>query len=83
MVRRLASEGIRPRLPWGMDVPALKRDPAPILPILEILKNDPAETVRRSVANNLNDIAKEHPQMVLEIFLPQATASFAIHSVVL
>lgn len=67
MVRRLASEGIRPRLPWGMGVPALKRDPAPILPILEKLKNDPAETVRRSVANNLNDIAKEHPQVVLEL----------------
>lgn len=67
MVRRLSSEGIRPRLPWGMGVPALKRDPSPILPILENLKNDPAETVRRSVANNLNDIAKEHPQLVLAI----------------
>ncbi|AEE50525.1 DNA alkylation repair protein [Haliscomenobacter hydrossis] len=67
MVRRLSSEGIRPRLPWGMGVPALKRDPAPILPILENLKHDPAETVRRSVANNLNDIAKEHPDLVLDI----------------
>lgn len=67
MVRRLSSEGIRPRLPWGMGVPALKRDPAPILPILERLKNDPAETVRRSVANNLNDIAKDHPNIVLDI----------------
>ncbi len=67
MVRRLSSEGIRPRLPWGMGVPALKRDPSPILPILENLKNDPAETVRRSVANNLNDIAKEHPHLVLSI----------------
>lgn len=67
MVRRLSSEGIRPRLPWGMGVPMLKRDPAPILPILENLKNDPAETVRRSVANNLNDIAKEHPELVLGI----------------
>jgi len=67
MVRRLSSEGIRPRLPWGMGVPALKRDPSPILPILEKLKNDPAETVRRSVANNLNDIAKEHPALVLSI----------------
>lgn len=67
MVRRLSSEGIRPRLPWGMGVPALKRDPSPILPILENLKQDPAETVRRSVANNLNDIAKEHPQIVLDI----------------
>lgn len=67
MVRRLSSEGIRPRLPWGMGVPALKRDPSPILPILENLKHDPAETVRRSVANNLNDIAKDHPHLVLDI----------------
>lgn len=67
MVRRLSSEGIRPRLPWGMGVPMLKRDPSPILPILENLKNDPAETVRRSVANNLNDIAKDHPELVLSI----------------
>jgi 3-methyladenine DNA glycosylase AlkC len=65
LVRRLSSEGIRPRLPWGMGVPMLKRDPSPILPILENLKNDPAETVRRSVANNLNDIAKDHPELVL------------------
>lgn len=67
LVRRLSSEGIRPRLPWGMGVPALKRDPSPILPILEALKNDPAETVRRSVANNLNDISKDHPELVLDI----------------
>ena len=67
MVRRLSSEGIRPRLPWGMGVPALKRDPSPILPILENLKDDPAETVRRSVANNLNDIAKDRPDPVLGI----------------
>lgn len=67
MVRRLSSEGIRPRLPWGMGVPLLKKDPSPILPILENLKNDPAETVRRSVANNLNDIAKDHPELVLSM----------------
>jgi len=67
MVRRLSSEGFRPRLPWGMGVPALKKDPAPILPVLENLKNDPAETVRRSVANNLNDIAKDHPELVLDM----------------
>lgn len=66
-VRRLASEGFRPRLPWGAGVPELKRDPEPILEVLEKLKNDPAETVRRSVANNLNDISKDHPQLVLEI----------------
>lgn len=66
-VRRLASEGIRPRLPWGMAIPYLKKDPAPIWPILEALKNDPSETVRRSVANNLNDISKDHPEAVLEV----------------
>ncbi len=66
-VRRLASEGSRPRLPWGMAVPALKQDPSPILPILESLKNDPSEYVRRSVANNLNDMSKDYPETVLAI----------------
>lgn len=66
-VRRLASEGSRPRLPWAMAIPALKKDPSPLLPILENLKNDPSEYVRRSVANNLNDIAKDHPDVVLSV----------------
>jgi 3-methyladenine DNA glycosylase AlkC len=66
-VRRLASEGSRPRLPWAMAVPALKKDASLILPILENLKNDPSEWVRRSVANNLNDIAKDFPEIVLDI----------------
>lgn len=66
-VRRLASEGCRPLLPWGMVLRGLKADPAPILPILEQLKADPAETVRRSVANNLNDIAKNQPEQVLAV----------------
>ena len=66
-VRRLASEGSRPRLPWAMALPALKKDPAPILPILENLKQDPSESVRRSVANSLNDIAKDHPDVVISI----------------
>lgn len=66
-VRRFASEGCRPRLPWASGVPALKNDPSPILPILEKLKNDPEEFVRKSVANNLNDISKDHPEMVLDI----------------
>lgn len=65
-IRRLCSEGCRPRLPWAMALPALKLDPAPILPILENLKEDPSEYVRRSVANNLNDIAKDHPDLVLD-----------------
>lgn len=66
-VRRFASEGCRPRLPWAMGVPALKKDPSQILPILEKLKNDPEEFVRKSVANNLNDISKDHPELVLDI----------------
>ncbi len=66
-VRRLASEGSRPRLPWAMAIPFLKKDPAKVLPILENLKSDPSEYVRRSVANNLNDIAKDNPDIVLQI----------------
>ncbi|OIQ21653.1 MAG: DNA alkylation repair protein [Flavobacterium sp. MedPE-SWcel] len=65
-VRRLASEGCRPRLPWAMALPGLKKDPTLILPILENLKNDTSEYVRRSVANNLNDIAKDNPETVIE-----------------
>jgi 3-methyladenine DNA glycosylase AlkC len=66
-VRRLASEGCRPKLPWAMALPAFQKDPRPILPILEKLKGDESGTVRRSVANNLNDISKDHPDMVLDI----------------
>ncbi len=63
-VRRLASEGCRPRLPWAMALPAFQREPAPLLPILRRLRDDPSEYVRRSVANNLNDISKDHPERV-------------------
>jgi 3-methyladenine DNA glycosylase AlkC len=66
-VRRLASEGCRPRLPWGSRLPGLMADPSPILPILEQLKNDESESVRKSVANNLNEIAKDHPDVVLDL----------------
>lgn len=66
-VRRLASEGCRPRLPWGIGLPALKADPSPILPILEQLKLDESESVRRSVANNLNDISKDNPGVVIDV----------------
>jgi 3-methyladenine DNA glycosylase AlkC len=66
-VRRLASEGCRPRLPWGIRLHDLIDDPAPILPILEKLKHDPSESVRRSAANNLNDISKDNPDVVLDL----------------
>ena len=67
MVRRLATEGCRPRLPWAMALPFLKKDPTNILPILTHLKNDTSESVRRSVANNLNDISKDNPETVLQL----------------
>lgn len=66
-VRRLASEGCRPRLPWAMALSNLKENPAPIIPILENLKNDPSRFVRLSVANNLNDIAKDNPKIVIDL----------------
>ncbi len=74
-VRRLVSEGSRPRLPWGLQLKALIRDPAPTLPLLRALQDDPSEYVRRSVANHLNDIAKDHPALVaqwLHEHLPEA-----------
>lgn len=64
-VRRLASEGCRPRLPWASQLKELRRDPTPIFAILEQLKDDPSLYVRKSVANNLNDIAKDHPHKVM------------------
>lgn len=64
-VRRLCSEGLRPRLPWGLRLQRFVADPAPVLEIIEHLRADPNETVRRSVANNLNDIAKDHPDIVV------------------
>jgi len=66
-VRRLISEGTRPRLPWGMRLPMFIKDPAPVISLLEALKDDNEEYVRRSVANNLNDIAKDHPDLVAQI----------------
>jgi len=65
-VRRLATEGCRPRLPWAISLPTFKEDPQPVLPILKILMNDESEYVRRSVANNLNDISKDNPDIVLD-----------------
>jgi 3-methyladenine DNA glycosylase AlkC len=63
-VRRLVSEGTRPRLPWAMRLPAFQADPAPVIELLELLKDDPALYVRRSVANNLNDIGKDNPAVL-------------------
>ena len=64
-VRRLVSEGTRPRLPWAPRLRAFERDPTPVLALLERLKDDPEPYVQRSVANNLNDIGKDHLQLLL------------------
>lgn len=66
-VRRLASEGSRPRLPWAPRLRAFQRDPTPILPLLDALVDDPSLYVRRSVANNLNDITKDHPDVAVAL----------------
>ena len=66
-IRRLSSEGCRPQLPWGQVLTEFKKDPSPILPILEQLKTDSSLYVRKSVANNLNDISKTHPDIVIKI----------------
>jgi len=65
-VRRLASEGSRPRLPWSFNLAQLIEDPSPVRPILDRLCRDPDTSVRKSVANHLNDISKDHPALMLD-----------------
>lgn len=77
-VRRLVSEGSRPRLPWGLQLKSLITDPSPSFPLLLALQDDASEYVRRSVANHLNDIAKDHPAIVaqwLDEHLPSASSA--------
>ena len=66
-VRRLVSEGTRPRLPWAQRLRDVQRNPAPVVDLLERLKDDPEPYVRRLAANNLNDIAKDHPDVVVAV----------------
>jgi 3-methyladenine DNA glycosylase AlkC len=65
-VRRLVSEGTRPRLPWAARLRCFEKDPSPTIELLERLKDDPEEYVRRSVANHLNDIGKDHPKVLVD-----------------
>ena len=62
-VRRLASEGSRPRLPWAKDIKAFKKNPAPCIELLKLLRNDDSKYVQKSVANHMNDITKDNPQL--------------------
>jgi 3-methyladenine DNA glycosylase AlkC len=66
-VRRLASEGSRPRLPWGAQLPQFIKDPTPLAPLLEKLNRDESLYVRRSVANSLNDISKDNPDWMVAL----------------
>ncbi|WP_375723334.1 DNA alkylation repair protein [Arcobacter sp. KX21116] len=65
-IKRLASEGCRPRLPWAVALPRFKSNPSNVFEIIELLKNDPSKYVQKSVANNLNDISKDNPELVIE-----------------
>lgn len=66
-LRRLSSEGCRPRLPWAISLPAFKSNPSEVLEVILNLKDDESEYVRKSVANNLNDISKDNPHIVKEL----------------
>ncbi|MDF1489036.1 DNA alkylation repair protein [Tessaracoccus caeni] len=66
-VRRLVTEGTRPRLPWGRKLARFVADPAPTIALLEVLADDESDYVRRSVANHLNDISKDHPDLALDV----------------
>ncbi len=66
-VRRLVSEGTRPRLPWAPRLRKFQQDPSAVVALLERLRDDESLYVRRSVANNLNDIGKDHPTRLVEI----------------
>ncbi len=66
-VRRLVSEGLRPRLPWASRLTVFERDPRPVIALLERLRDDPDEAVRRSVANHLNDLGRADPALLVEV----------------
>ncbi len=66
-VRRLASEGCRPRLPWAISLPLFKQNPTKVLEILTLLKDDESKYVRKSVANSLNDISKDNPEILKRV----------------
>ncbi|MFE9686240.1 DNA alkylation repair protein [Streptomyces sp. NPDC006285] len=64
-IRRLASEGTRPYLPWSVRVPQILASPGVTVPVLDALYRDESEYVRRSVANHLNDLSRDHPELVV------------------
>ncbi|MGO4890899.1 hypothetical protein [Flavobacterium sp. W21_SRS_FM6] len=84
-VRRLVSEGTRPRLPWGMQLKDFMYNPQANLPFLTALKEDESMYVRRSVANHLNDISKDNPEVVVNIcqsWLGNASNNDKVHWII-
>lgn len=71
-LRRFASEGIRPYLPWGLQIKSFAQNPQPIFEVLQKLMHDENEYVQKSVGNNLNDITKNHPDLVIDFLKPYA-----------
>ena len=72
-VRRLVSEGTRPRLPLAGRIRRFQGDPTPVISLLERLRRDPSLYVRRSVANNINDIAKDNADIALRTLAEWST----------
>jgi 3-methyladenine DNA glycosylase AlkC len=66
-VRRLVSEGTRTRLPWAQQLQIFVEDPRPVIELLDLLKDDSSRFVQKSVANNLNDIGKDHPELAVDV----------------
>lgn len=66
-LRRLASEGLRPRLPWAAKLDLFIDDPTPVFQVLDILKTEPVKFVKRSVGNNLSDYIKVNPRAAFEL----------------
>jgi 3-methyladenine DNA glycosylase AlkC len=84
-VRRLVSEGTRPRLPWAPQLPQFRADPEPVIALLELLKDDQSDYVIRSVGNNLNDISKDHPARALDVaaaWAPRSVVSRGLRTLV-
>lgn len=69
-VRRLVSEGSRPRLPWGIQLKNIIENPELTYPLLDALKDDESEYVRKSVANHLNDYSKDHADWLIKKIKP-------------
>ena len=81
-VRRLSSEGTRPRLPWAQQVNELLRSPDNNFSILDALKYDDEKYVQKSVANHINDISKDHPDKLMDFLTDWDTSNDTVNWIV-